>query len=135
MWINLINLMICEKLEFIGLETTRFGNFVQLCLIWWNWLVRLIHLIIIMCYLSCVIVNLLGFVKMGFSNFGVFDVSSMLKPILWSWSKIELILTALEHASYRIVISILFCANLQSALGFFGFFFFFLLFYVYLSAL
>ena len=123
-------MLIWKKLEILGLETTRFGDFVQLCWIWWNWLVRLIHLIIIMCYLSCVIVNLLGFVKMGFSNFGVFDVSSMLKPILWSWSKIELILTALEHAScvdivhasYRIVCSILYWAYLQSALGFFFFF-------------
>ena len=76
-------------------------------------------------------INLLGFVKMGFLNFGVFDVNSILKPILWSWNKIEPILTALEHAScvnivhalYRIVISILFCANLQSALGFFLLFF------------
>ena len=24
-----------------------------------------------------------GFMKLGFSNFGVFDVNSMLKPILW----------------------------------------------------
>ena len=62
----------------------------------------------------------------GFSNFGVFAINSMLKPILWFWTKIELILTALKHAScvtnaqasYRIVISIFFCANLQSALGF-----------------
>ena len=52
----------------------------------------------------------------GFSNFGVFDISSMLKPILWFWTKIELFLTALEHvscvnnvhASYRNVISIFF---------------------------
>ena len=71
-------------------------------------------------------INLLGFVKIGFSNFWVFDVNSLLKPILWFWSKIELILTALEHASfvnnvhasYRIVISIFLCANMQFALSF-----------------
>ena len=34
MWINLINFLICEKLEFLELETTRFGDFVQLSLIW-----------------------------------------------------------------------------------------------------
>ena len=57
MWINLINLLICEKLEFLGLETTRIGDFVQLGLIWWNWLVGLIHMIIILCFLSWLMIN------------------------------------------------------------------------------
>ena len=57
MWINLINLLNWENLEFLGPKTTRIGDFVQLGLIWWNWLVGLIHMIIIMCYLSCVMIN------------------------------------------------------------------------------
>ena len=115
-----------EKLKFLRFETTRIGVFVQFGLNWWNWLVRLTYLIIILYYLPCVIINLLGFVKLGFSNFSFFDENSILKLILWFWSKIELILTTLEHASsvndvhasYRIDISIFFCANLLSALSF-----------------
>ena len=35
---NLINLLNWEKLNFLGLETTRIGDFIQLSIIWWNWL-------------------------------------------------------------------------------------------------
>ena len=56
-WFNLINLVNCEKLKILGFESTRFGDFVQLGLIWWNWLVELIYLIIIWCYLSCLMIN------------------------------------------------------------------------------
>ena len=56
-WFNLINLVICEKLKFLRLETTQIGVLVQLGVIWRNWLVRLIQLIIIMCYLSWVVIN------------------------------------------------------------------------------
>ena len=56
-WINLINLLNWENLEFLGFETTWIGDFVQLGIIWWNWLVRLINLIIIFCYLTCVMIN------------------------------------------------------------------------------
>ena len=46
---NLINLMYCEKLKILGLETTWFGDFVQIEFNWCNWLVGLINLIIIPC--------------------------------------------------------------------------------------
>ena len=71
---NLINLMNWENFNFLGLKSTRIGVFVQLSLIWWNWLVRLIDVIIILCYLSCVLinlVNLLDFWKWVF-KFGIF---------------------------------------------------------------
>ena len=35
---NLINLLNWENLNFLGLETTRIGDFIQLSIIWWNWL-------------------------------------------------------------------------------------------------
>ena len=57
MWFNLINLMFWEKFEFLGLENTRIEDFVQLGLIWWNWLAGLIHMIIILCYLSWLMIN------------------------------------------------------------------------------
>ena len=47
-----------EKLKFLGLETTRIWDFVQLSINWWNWLVLLIHFVIIYCYLTCVMINL-----------------------------------------------------------------------------
>ena len=122
--------MIWEKLEILGLETTRFGVFVQLSLIWWNWLARLIdwldHYFMLPILCNDQFGQLVGFLKVGFQNLGFLDIISILKPILWFQSNIELILTALEHAScvdivhvsYKIVISIFFYANLQSALGF-----------------
>ena len=39
LWFNLIKLMNWEKLDFLGLETTRIGDCVQLSINWWNWLV------------------------------------------------------------------------------------------------
>ena len=82
LWFNLINLMIWEKLDFLGLETTQFGVFVQLSINRWNWLVWLIDLIIIFYYLTCVwsIGQLVGIFESRFSNFWVFDINSMLKP-------------------------------------------------------
>ena len=56
-WFNLINLLFCEKLKFLGLEYTRIGDFVQIEFNWWNWLVGLIILIIMNCFLSCVMIN------------------------------------------------------------------------------
>ena len=56
-WFNLINLVNCKKLKILGFEFIWFGDFVQLVLIWWNWLVELIYLIIIWCYLSCLMIN------------------------------------------------------------------------------
>ena len=72
------------------------------------------------------LVNLLGFLKVGFQNLGFFDINSMLKLILWFLKYNWTFLTALEHASfdytihasYRLLFSILFCTNLQSALSF-----------------
>ena len=57
LWFNLINLMNWENLIFLGLETTRIGDFVQLSINWWNWLICLIGLIIIFYYLTCVMIN------------------------------------------------------------------------------
>ena len=57
LWFNLINLMNLENFDFLGLETTRIGAFVQLSINWWNWLVWLIDLVIIFCYLTCVMIN------------------------------------------------------------------------------
>ena len=56
-WFNLINLLFCEKLKFLGLEYNRFGDFVQIGFKWWNWLVGLIILIIMNYFLSCVMIN------------------------------------------------------------------------------
>ena len=56
-WFILINLLFCEKLKFLGLEYTRIGDFVQIGFNWWNWLVGLIILIIMNCFLSCVMIN------------------------------------------------------------------------------
>ena len=39
LWFNLINLLNWENLNFLGLETTQIGAFVQLSINWWNWLV------------------------------------------------------------------------------------------------
>ena len=57
-WFNLINLVICEKLKILGFECIRIGVFVQFGLIWRNWLVWLIVLVITNCYLSCIMINL-----------------------------------------------------------------------------
>ena len=57
LWFNLINLMNWENLNFLGLETIQIGDFVQLSINWWNWIVWLIDLIIILYYLSCVMIN------------------------------------------------------------------------------
>ena len=56
-WFILNNLFFCEKLKFLGLEYTRIGDFVQIEFNWWNWLVGLIILIIMNCFLSCVMIN------------------------------------------------------------------------------
>ena len=56
-WFNWINVLFCEKLKFLGLEYTRIGDFVQIGFNWWNWLVGLIILIIMNCFLSCVMIN------------------------------------------------------------------------------
>ena len=40
------------------------------------------HYIVLLILYNDQLINLLGFVKLGFSNFEVFDVNSMLKPIL-----------------------------------------------------
>ena len=56
-WFNLINLLFCEKLKFLGLEYTRIGDFVQIGFNWWNWLIGLINLIIMNCFLPCVMIN------------------------------------------------------------------------------
>ena len=49
--------MICEKLKILGLKYTWIGDFVQIEINWWNWLVGLIELIILNCFLTCVIIN------------------------------------------------------------------------------
>ena len=56
-WFNLINLFNWGKLNFLGLGTTQIWDFVQLSIILWNWLVWLIELVIILCYLSYVMIN------------------------------------------------------------------------------
>ena len=83
-WFNLINLINWEKLEFLGFETTQIGDFDQLSLNWWNWLVLLIHFVIIYCYLTCVMINwsVFGIFESRFSKFGVFVINFMFKPIL-----------------------------------------------------
>ena len=77
-------------------------------------------------------VSLLEFVKVGFQNSGFLNINSMLKPILWFYREIELIIVALEHAScgiivhasYRLLFSTIFylTMSMQSALGFSWFF-------------
>ena len=57
LWFNLINFLNWENLNILGLETTQIGDFVQLSMNWWNWLVWLIDLIIIFYYLTCVMIN------------------------------------------------------------------------------
>ena len=56
-WFNLINLLFCDKLKFLGLKYTRIEDFVQIEFKWWNWLVGLIILIIMNCFLSYVMIN------------------------------------------------------------------------------
>ena len=87
LWFNLINLLNWGKLNFLGLGTTRIWDFVQLSIILWNWLVWLIELVIIFCYLSYVMINwsfCWDFWKWVFKIlvFFFFYINSMLKPIL-----------------------------------------------------
>ena len=72
---NLINLMNWENFNFLGLETTRIGVFVQLSFNWWNWLIWLInwfgHSNLLPNLCNDQLINLLRFVKMSFQNLGV----------------------------------------------------------------
>ena len=121
-----------EKLKFLGLESIWFGGF---CSIWFklmksacllNWFG---HYKLFSIMYNDQFGQFVGFVKLDFSNFGVFDVNSMLKPILSIWSTIELILIALEHASYRTFIYLFFLV-LTCSLPFVFFLIFFSLFCV-----
>ena len=131
-WFNLINLVICEKLKILGLEYTQIVDFVQLGLNWRNWLVELIHMIISLCYLYCLMINWSIFkikkkkLNKWFFKFWGFCYNLYAQANFVILKLIELSLTALGHvsfdytvhASYRLLFSILFCANLQFALGF-----------------
>ena len=131
-WFNLINLVICEKLKILGFEYTRIGVFVQFGLNWWNWLVRLIHLIIIMCSLSCVMINWSIYLKLNkwFFKFWGFcyklyaQANFVILKLNWTYSHCirACIICYIVHASYRLLFCILFCTNLHSALGFSCFF-------------
>ena len=135
-----------EKLKFLVFETTWIGDFVQLSLIWWNWLVLLHHFIIIYYFLTCVMINWLicwNFWKWVFKIW-VFDINSMFKPILYFFKYNWITLTALEHAScvntvhvsYRLLFSLyiyFFALTASDAVYLWVFFFsfFFCLFSVY----
>ena len=149
LWFNLINLMNWEKLKFLGFETTWIGDFVQLSLIWWNWLVLLHHFIIIYCFLTCLMIIwsiCWNFWKWVFKIW-VFDINSMFKPILYFFKYNWITLAALEHAScvntihvsYRLLFSLyIFCSNCvwcSLPLGFFFFLFFFLFSFVSLLSI
>ena len=100
-----------EKLNFLGLETTWIGDFVQLSIILWNWLVWLIKLVIIFCYLSCVMINWsfcwdfwkwvfkIWFFILFYYIYIYIYINSMLKPILWFLKYNWTFLIALDHAS------------------------------------
>ena len=80
-WFDLINLVICEKLKILGLEWIWIGVFVQFGLIWRNWLVWLIVLVITNCYLSCIMINLVKL--LDFWNW-VFQILGFSMWPLWS---------------------------------------------------
>ena len=57
------------------------------------------HYILLSILCNDQLVNLLGFLKVGFQNLGFFDINSMLKLIVWFLKYNWTFLTALEHAS------------------------------------
>ena len=91
-----------ENLNFLRLETTRIGSFVQLSINWWNWLVWLIDLVIIFYYLTCVMINLSicwDFWKWVFKIWGFWYklyIQANFVFLKCNWT----ILNTLEHASY-----------------------------------
>ena len=118
LWFNLINLLNWKILIFLGLETTRIGVFVQLSINWWNWLIWLIDLVIIFCYITCLMINwsiCWDFWKWVFQIWGFWYklyVQANFVFLKCNWT----ILNALEHAScfnsvhasYRFLFFILF---------------------------
>ena len=140
MWFNLINLLNWEKLNFLGLETTWIRDFVQLSIILWNWLVWLIELVIIFCYLSCVMINwsiCWDFWKWVFKIWGFcykLYVQANFVFLKSNWA----VLNALEHASYvnnvHASYKLFFlCSNyIWCSLPLFIFYFLFFIFFIYL---
>ena len=113
-----------EKLNFLGLEITRIWDFVQLSINLWNWLVLLIHFVIIYCYLTYVMINwsiCWDFWKWVFKIWGFcykLYVQANFVFLKSNW----VVLNALEHAS---------CVNtVHASYKFFIFFFLLSLFCV-----
>ena len=104
---NLINLVFCETLKILGLVFTWIwgfcSNWVQLTKVA-CWIDVIDHYFLYSILCDDQLVNFLQIEQVVFQIFGVFVRNSMLKPILWTWTSIELNFTTLEHASWHLTI-------------------------------